>query len=108
MSKKSIDVQKYKNIPHFDLIKENGTLTIPSVFMFDEFDEFFAFLHVCKVLNCTVIFENENFTTDPKEDDSFYHLKLSIYMTIKNCKNAVGDYFRYLTNIEKMKWENCK
>lgn len=27
---------RFKDVPHFTLIKENGTITIPSVFMFKE------------------------------------------------------------------------
>lgn len=42
MKKKEIDKSKYKDTPHFDLIKENETITIPSLFMFEEIDDFFC------------------------------------------------------------------
>lgn len=72
--------------------------------MFENNTELFAFLQGCKVNECTVLFENEGITVSPVDDRMVVNLHLSLYMTMKENQKMVGDYLRYLTNINKMKW----
>lgn len=94
--KKSERYENYKDTPHFDLVKENETVVLPSVFDFKGgFSEIYPFLHVCEVYNCTVIFENEDIIMEPKGDIA-NKVKLSVYaMLIENPK-PFDDYIRYI------------
>ena len=85
--------------PHEDLITENGVTNIPSIFMFDSAKTLFAFLHGCKDRNCVVEFENEKLKIQPNETTAEENLmRLILYMGLKENKNIVGDYLRYMTD----------
>ena len=94
----------YKDFPHVDLIRENETITIPSIFMFNSNDEFYPFLAACKDFNCTVFFENEQLTIPP--DGGFEKtIEIFAYTTVMNCRKIGDDYVRYLGNLARMQWE---
>lgn len=99
--------EKYEDVPHVDIIEENGKITIPSVFMFTEGNgELFRFLEVCREAKCNVRFENENVTVLWDQRDLTVNLMLTIYMTIMEKPAIAMDYFNFLTNQKNMLWEN--
>ncbi len=88
----------YKDVPHGELIKENETVTLFSVFDFaGGAEELFPFLYGCKQLNCTVVFENEGVTVRPDGDDGAQNLLLSFYAAVAKEPKIVKDYINYLT-----------
>lgn len=97
--------ERCKDIPHFDIIQENETIYIPSLFMFKKgCTELFSFLFACEQYNCTVIFENEDIKISPQDDNSFLKTELAMYATIAENPKVVSDYISYLNNSEKMIW----
>lgn len=91
--------EKYKDVSHFDLIEENGTVSILSIFLFQGgCSELFPFLQACKEYNCTVLFENENLTVKPHEKSTEQSMILSIYATIAQSPKIAEDYIRYLSS----------
>ena len=95
--------EKYKDVPHFDLIGENTPTVIPSVFMFNSSDELYPFLAACEAFNSTVFFENEKLIVSPKEDEKT-RFELFCYTVVMNCRRIGDDYVRYLGNLARMKW----
>lgn len=89
--------EKYKDVPHFCLIEQDKTITIPSIFQFTGGAmELFPFLKACEEYNCTVFFENEGLFVKPNypiEDN----VRLSIYASIAENPKIANDYIRYLT-----------
>lgn len=95
--------ERYKDVPHFDLIEENKPVVIPSIFMFESNDELYPFLVACKDYNCKVFFENEKLIIPPNGD--FYNtMELFCYTVLMNCRKIGDDYIRYLGNLDKMNW----
>lgn len=92
---------------HVELIVKNGTVRIPSVFMFGHFEDVTIFLNRAKEANCTVIFENENMVVEPNTDDMGVRAKIHIYSTIIAHRELGNAYLRYLGNIDKMSWDNA-
>lgn len=99
---------RFKDIPHFNLIRENGTITIPSVFMFKGgCQELFSFLAACAEYNCTVFFNNEDIEVSPSYDTAI-QLKLITYMSIVESPKIANDYMRFLNNFDSMRWEGVR
>lgn len=96
--------QSYKDVPHYELVVENEAITVPSVFMFTDVGNLFAFLRVCEVKNCTVHFENEDLTVKPGNDTAM-SLRLTVYMAIADNPKFVTDYIKYLSNEYKKQKE---
>lgn len=89
---------EYKGIPHSELVKENETITLFSVFDFKGgVGELFPFLYVCRELNCTVVFENEGIKVSPDDRGSMQNIQLSIYATIASEPKIANDYIKYLS-----------
>lgn len=97
--------EKYKDVPHFDLISENKPIIIPSIFMFADNEELYPFLAACKAYNCKVFFDNEKLIVSPT-DDIKGTLELLCYTTVMSCRKIGDDYIRYLGNIAQMNWQN--
>lgn len=95
---------KYRNVPHGELIVENGNITIPSIFMFTTSTEMQSFLHSCKMLNCTVYFENESMKVAPGEHDGHLSARLGTYGFVINFPKAAEDYIKYLCHKDDMIW----
>lgn len=93
---------------HLELIVKDGTIRIPSIFMFEHFEDVTIFLNNAKKANCTVIFDNENMTVVPGEDDFGIRTKIHIYTTMIANRELGNAYVRYLGNIEKMTWDNVR
>lgn len=93
-----------ENKAHLDLIVKDGTVTIPSIFMFEDWIDIDTFLAHARKMNCTVIFENEKIEVVPNDNES--SVKIGIYRTIIAHKEIVNAYLRYLGNIDKMNWED--
>ena len=92
---------------HLDLIVKDGTVTIPSIFMFEHYDEVVGFVDEARKQNCTVVFENEREKITSEMDDSTLRYKLLKYVSIMS--TDVGkSYLRYLADIDKMSWDNVK
>lgn len=91
-------------VPHDEIIVPNGRIIIPSLFMFDEAEKFYAFLHICKKKNCRVRFENEGIDILPDEDSLAQTVKLMCYTNIMICRKIGNDYVRYLEEMGNMEW----
>lgn len=93
-----------EGFPHCDLIVENETISLRSIFDFDKGpEELFAFLFVCEQKNCTVKFENEDITVCPKDQNNPVHQKimLSLYSWVALNHKIVDDYNRYVKLCKK-------
>lgn len=89
---------------HLELIVKDGTVTIPSIFMFEDWVDIDPFLNHARKMNCTVIFENENIKVAPN-DNHTSSAKIGIYRTVIAEREIVNAYLRYLGNIDKMSWD---
>ena len=96
------------NTNHLDLIVKNGTVKIPSIFLFQYFEDVTIFLNHAKKENCTVIFENEDLTVTPDNDDMVIRGKVSIFSSIIACREIGNAYVRFVGNIDKMSWDNAE
>ena len=94
--------ERYKDVAHFDLIVENGTTHIDSVFIFKKPEELFPFIGACQAMNSTVVFENENLVIPPEKLDAMgecaRNIELSMYCTIAEHPEIVQQYTTYLIN----------
>lgn len=94
----------FNTMPHSEIVVSNGTVKIPSIFMFKGgADELFPFLYACKGKNCTVYFDNEDITVSP-DSDARQNVMLSIYAMVAMMPNIPCQYARYMLNFDKMKW----
>ena len=89
---------------HLELIVKDGTVTIPSIFMFEDWVDIEPFLNHARKMNCTVVFENENLEVTPDNYDSV-RLKIDIFKTIISYREIGNAYVRYLGSPDKMRWE---
>lgn len=88
---------------HLDIIVKDGTVSIPSIFMFDDYLYLKQFLDHARKMNCTVVFENENVEVKPTIDDSRF--KMYVYEQMVGNREIGNAYVRYLGNIDKMSWD---
>ena len=91
--------KQIKELPHHELIEENKTIILRSVFDFKGGnEELFPFLLGCEQKNCTVVFKNEDITVCPKErmGDGGQNMLLSFYMLLGQNTKIATDYLRYL------------
>lgn len=94
---------KYKDVPHFELIEENKPIVIASIFMFEGCTDLFSFLRACEAYNCKVFFTNEKLVINPC-DNVCDNPALIGYTAIMCCRKIGDDYVRYLSNLAKMQW----
>ena len=87
---------------HLEIIIKDGTVKIPSIFMFEDWIEIDPFLAHARKMNCTVIFVNENIIVAP--DDGRHSAKIGFYKTMIADRELGNAYVRYLGSIDKMKW----
>ena len=92
---------------HLEHIVKDGTVTIPSIFMFEDWIDVEPFLNHARKMNCTVVFENENITVEPDDYESVRR-KIGLFVTIISYKEIGNAYVRYLGSPDKMSWENVK
>lgn len=97
-----------ENTLHLELIAKDGTVKIPSIFMFKYADEVTTFIRHAKKMNCTIVFENEDITISPDKDDSEYRYKLYAYSSIIAYREAGNAYCRYLGSLDKMSWDKIE
>ena len=93
---------------HLELIKKNGTVRIPSIFMFENFEDITIFLCRAAEAGCTVIFVNEDIEVLPHGTPTEVRVKLHIYSNIIGNREIANAYFRYLGNLEEMSWDNVR
>jgi len=98
---------RFKNAPHSELMKQDGEVIIPSIFMLQGgCPELYSMLAVAGSYNCTIVFENENLIVRPK-GDALQSMTLIQYAGILENPQCVGDYINYLVNHSSMKWDNA-
>lgn len=93
-------------------IVDNGTLSIDSIFRFEDcVEDFPAFLYIAGKHNCTVIFENEGYSFKPNDNDletNFLITCLVSYMSIGKTlfKKRVQYLLKLLPNDEWVKGQH--
>ena len=92
---------------HLDIIVKDGTITIPSIFMFEDWVMIDPFISHARKMNCTVIFENENLTVLPNDYESVRR-HIEFFRTMMSYRELGDAYVRYLGSPKKMRWENVK
>ena len=97
-----------ENNSHLELIVKDGTVTIPSIFMFENNNDLTNFLDKSGEANCTVVFENENIKVLPNVDDGVVGSILAMYKPLIANRELGNAYLRYLGNIDKMSWDKVK
>lgn len=101
--------ERYSTVPHIDLIVKNGSLTIPSIFMFGkDTGGLFLFIDCCREMNCTLHFTNEDLHFNPTEYNSDTNVKLSCYMGIMARPKFAEDYIKYLFHKDDMTWDKVE
>lgn len=90
---------------HLEIIVKDGTVRIPSIFMFEDWIDVEPFLAHARKMNCTVVFENENITVEPNDYDSVRR-KIGLFVTIISYREIGNAYVRYLGSPDKMSWDN--
>lgn len=91
---------------HLELIVKDGTVRIPSIFMFEYSDEVMNFVREAQKKNCIVIFENEDFQITPEDNYTEYRYYLSAYNSIISNRKVGNAYVRYVGSPDKMSWDN--
>ena len=92
---------------HFEVIVKDGTVRIPSIFMFEDWIDVDPFLAHARKMNCTVIFENERITVEPNDYESVRRV-VSLFVTIISYREIGNAYVRYLGSPSEMSWDNVK
>lgn len=90
---------------HLELIVKDGTINIPSIFMFEHYDEVVAFVEYARKQNCVVVFKNERERISPEMSDTDVRYKLLKYSSIIINHDVGNAYLRYLADLDKMKWD---
>ena len=93
---------------HLELIVKNGTVKIPSIFLFEHSDDVEQFLSYAKKAKCTVIFDNEDLTISPDKVSSDIRAKLDAYYLIVDCREIGNSYARCLLNVSEMTWDKVQ
>lgn len=89
-------LERLKNIPHGELIVPKGSITIKSLFQFNDLDDLLAFVRGCEICNCSVKFENEGIEVGGYDGTSVYNkFMLSAYMMLKTNPKVISDYERF-------------
>ena len=91
---------------HLELIVKDGTVRIPSIFMFEDWIDIDPFLSHARKMNCTIIFENENIEVVPNDYES--GTKIGMYRTMVAEREFGNAYVRYLGSPDKMSWDKVK
>ena len=89
---------------HLEVIVKDGTVRIPSIFMFEDWIDVDPFLVHARKMNCTVIFENERLTIEPNDYESVRRV-VSFFVTIISYREIGNAYVRYLGNPSEMDWD---
>lgn len=92
---------------HLEVIVKDGTVRIPSIFMFEDWIDVDPFLAHARKMNCTVIFENERLTIEPNDYESVRRV-VSLFVTIISYREIGNAYVRYLGSPNEMSWDNVK
>jgi hypothetical protein len=92
---------------HLEVIVKDGTVRIPSIFMFEDWIDVDPFLAHARKMNCTVIFENERITVEPNDYERVRRV-ISLFVTIISYREIGNAYVRYLGSPNEMSWDNVK
>lgn len=93
---------------YLDFIVKDGTVTIPSIFMFEYADDVTKFIRQAQKINCTVIFENEGLKITPEDNYTEYRYYLSAYNSIISNRKVGDAYVRYVGSPDKMGWDKVR
>lgn len=86
---------------YYNLIRKNETINIPSIFMFGkDILKTVSFIEECRNNNCTVYFENEDFTLPPDRERSEM-LELMLYNTMITNPKLMWHIISCYSNFEK-------
>lgn len=98
--------ERYKSVPHFNVIVRDGTVEIPSIFMFEGGEtEYYPFLQACQKMNCTVHLVNEGITIVPGENDMMRRVKEMLYFQMARSPEMVKQYLDYVLDRKRMSWD---
>ena len=92
---------------HLEIIVKDGTVRIPSIFMFEDWVDIDPFIRHAGKMNCTVVFENEHITVEPNDYESVRRT-IGLFATIISYREIGNAYVRYLGSPNEMSWENVK
>lgn len=93
---------------HLKFIVKDGTVKIPSIFMFKDILVLKSFLDNAKRANCTIVFENESLELPPHWENTDARYSYYIYSSMVTNKRIGESYVRYLDNLDEMTWDNVK
>ena len=89
-------LERLKNIPHGELIVPKGSITIKSLFQFNDLDNLLAFVRGCEIAKCSVKFENEGIEVAGCDGTSVYNkFMMSVYMMLKTNPKFISDYEKF-------------
>ena len=91
-----------------ELIEKNGEVRVPSIFMFEHYDELRTFVEQARKQSCVVVFENERETITLDMSDTDVNYKLLKYASIITNREVGNSYLRYIADIDKMSWDKVK
>ena len=91
---------------HSELITKDGTVKIPSIFMFEDWIDIEPFLTHARKMNCTVIFENEHLIVEPGDYERV-RMQIGVFTTMVAEREIGNAYVRYLGSPDKMGWEKA-
>ena len=93
---------------YLEFIVKDGTVTIPSIFMFEDFLDLEQFLNYAKKANCVVVFENESLKMPPQWENTDVRFLYYVYRSMIQNKNIGDAYVRYLSSPDKMSWDKVR
>lgn len=84
------------NLEDFE-IKKGGTISVESIFAFDNPLDVTLLIDKCRRTGCTLRFENEDLTIDDSFDnDPYLRTRTNLYSLLACHPKAAQDYFNYL------------
>lgn len=92
---------------YLELIVKDGTVTIPSIFMFEDWLDIDPFITQARKMNCTIVFENENLVVEPNNYESVSHY-INVYRIMVSHRELGNAYVRYVGGSDKMSWDNVE
>ena len=93
---------------HIDILVKDGVVRIPSIFMFEDILGLELVLNQARQMNCTVVFENEEFELPPHWENTDARFVYYVYRSIVSNRKIGNAYLRYLGNIDKMTWDKVE
>lgn len=93
-----------ERFPHGGLIEPNGHVILRSIYQFENSADVYAFLHGCRVENCSVYFQNEDICVSREGIMNIPEIGIAVYMHMKEHPKAVEDYLRFVLKSVNREW----